>query len=248
MKITYLLNTRFTSILFILLTIVQLSACNADESPVATTPPIVDLNATAITNHPAIITGVDSGSVTEDKDVGADNLLKAGGTLVITEIDADEDAFVEISIDGAYGSLSISADGVWSYSADNNQAAIQSLASGTFLSDSLTISSIDGTQHTVVVIINGADEVSTPININLTWNIPSEREDNTPLSLSAIGGYNIYYGSKQGQYINTVSIEDGSAESYTFTDLPTGTYYFVVTTYDTDGRESMYSTEIIKTI
>ena len=251
MKITYLLNTRFTSILFILFTILQLSACN-DEPPGTTTSPIYGGNSPTDTtdtyvNHDAIITGVDRGSVTEDIDVDANNLLKVGGTLEITEIDADEDAFVAISIDGAYGSLSISADGIWNYSADNNQTVIQNLVSGTSLSDSLTVSSVDGTQHTVVITISGADEVA-PININLAWTAPSEREDNTPLSLSAIGGYNIYYGSTQGQYINTVSIDDGTADSYTFNDLSTGTYYFVVTTYDTDGRESQYSPEIIITI
>ena len=150
MKITYLLNTRFTSILFILFTILQLSACN-DEPPGTTTSPIY------------------------------------GGNSPIDITDITD-------------------------------------------------------------TISGADEVSASSKINLTWTAPSEREDNTTLLLSAIGGYNIYYGSTQGQYINTVSIDDGTADSYTFNDLSTGTYYFVVTTYDTDGRESQYSSEIIKTI
>ena len=286
MKIIDLLNNRFTSTLFVLFTAMQLSACSSGEPTEPTMTYLVDPSTPTVTyvNHAAIISGVDRGSVTEDIDADADNLLQTGGTLAITEIDADEDAFLATSIDGTYGSLVISADGTWNYSADNTQAVIQNLTSGTSLSDSLTISSVDGTPHTVVITINGTDEASAPItvtgpvepdapvtvtepvepdvpvtvtepdvtntaiNINLSWIAPSVREDNTPLSLSAIGGYNVYYGNMPGQYVNTININDGSADSYTFTNLPAGTYYFVVTTYDADGRESQYSPVITKTI
>ncbi len=91
-------------------------------------------------------------------------------------------------------------------------------------------------------------EPDTLGRISVDWIAPSAREDNTPISLSAIAGYNVYYGSEQGQYPNTVNIADGSADSYIIANLPTGTYYFVVTTYDTDGRESQYSPVVIKTI
>ena len=84
--------------------------------------------------------------------------------------------------------------------------------------------------------------------VNLSWVAPAEREDNTPLSLSEIAGYKIYYGTIQGQYPNSIDIKDGIAEGYTFTDLPVGTYYIVVTTRDTEGRESQFSPEIKKVI
>ncbi len=285
MKISHLANTRFTSILLFLFITLQISACSTGESSKSSTAYLVEPYPPGITdvNHAAVITGVDSGSVTEDIDVDGDNLLKVGGTLTITEIDAAEDAFVAISIEGAYGSLTISADGIWIYSADNDQAVIQNLDSGASLSEHITINSIDGTEHTLVININGTDDTSAPIVtdpiepdspttitdpvepdspttitdpvepdntilISLAWTAPSEREDNTPILLSAIAGYNVYYGSELGQYPNTVNIADGTAVSYIFTDLPTGTYYFVVTTYDTDGRESQYSSVVIKTI
>jgi hypothetical protein len=85
-------------------------------------------------------------------------------------------------------------------------------------------------------------------DVNLSWVAPAEREDNSALSLSEIAGYKIYYGTAQGQYPSNVDINDGSADSYTITSLSTGTYYFVLTTYDTQGRESRYSSEIKKII
>lgn len=92
------------------------------------------------------------------------------------------------------------------------------------------------------------DITSQPAQIDLSWTAPAERENNTPLSLSEIAGYRLYYGTKQGDYLNEINIEDGSAETYALTDLPKGTYYFVITTYDSEGRESRYSPEIIITI
>jgi hypothetical protein len=78
-------------------------------------------------------------------------------------------------------------------------------------------------------------------DISLSWVAPVEREDNTPISMSEIAGYKIYYGTTQGEYTSSIDIADGSAEGYKITGLPSGTYYIVVTTYDTDGRESGYS-------
>ncbi|PNO54039.1 hypothetical protein MC64_000045 [Aeromonas caviae] len=39
--------------------------------------------------------------------------------------DAGEDKFIAGTLDGKYGQLVLGADGKWTYSADNGQAAIQ---------------------------------------------------------------------------------------------------------------------------
>lgn len=85
----------------------------------------------------------------------------------------------------------------------------------------------------------GASDTST--DIKLSWVAPSAREDNKPISLSEIAGYKIYYGTIPNDYPNSVDINDGSADSYTFKSFSTGTYYFTLTTYDTEGRESRQS-------
>ena len=91
---------------------------------------------------------------------------------------------------------------------------------------------------------NSSDETNTTANVDLSWVAPAEREDNTPIALSEIAGYKIYYGSTQGQYPNSITISDSSATGHTFQSFTTGTYYFVVTTIDTEGRESQYSSEV----
>ncbi|MFV2004845.1 MAG: fibronectin type III domain-containing protein [Gammaproteobacteria bacterium] len=82
-------------------------------------------------------------------------------------------------------------------------------------------------------------------DINLSWTAPSEREDNEPISLSEIAGYKVYYGTSERNYTESVDINDGSADGYTFKNFEAGTYYFALTTYDTAGRESQYSAEVV---
>lgn len=95
-----------------------------------------------------------------------------------------------------------------------------------------------------LVTDTGTNENTATADINLSWVAPAEREDNSSISLSEIAGYQVFYGKSQGQYSNSVIINDGSAAGYTFTDMPSGTYYIAVTTIDSEGRESQYSPEL----
>jgi len=78
-------------------------------------------------------------------------------------------------------------------------------------------------------------------SVYLSWVAPVARTDETALALSEIAGYTVYYGKSMGNYSDSLIINDGSATAVTITDLPVGTYYLVLTTRDTDGRESEYS-------
>jgi hypothetical protein len=85
-------------------------------------------------------------------------------------------------------------------------------------------------------------------SMDLSWTAPATRSDGTPLSLADINGYRIYYGESEGSYTESVDIADGAAQSARVTDIPVGSYHVVMTTYDTDGRESGYSGSVVKTI
>ena len=85
-------------------------------------------------------------------------------------------------------------------------------------------------------------------NINLSWIPPVEREDGTPIKMAEIAGYRVYYGSSKGNYTNNVDIADRTTMQATLSNLTTGTYYIVMTTYDMDGRESVFSPVVTKSI
>lgn len=218
--------------------VIRITIFGADE---ATEPDVPE----ETTNTPATITGTSTGEVTEDFDGNQDGVIAASGKLDIVDVDPYEAAFVAGSVSGNYGVLDISADGNWLYTLNNDHITVQSLNDGEMISDSMTVRSIDGSKQTITVTIIGADEPGINTNtITLSWGAPSEREDNQPISLSEISGYRIYYSNTQGDYNDSISINDGSAQEYTFSDFSTGIYYFVITTVDTGGRESQQSAEI----
>jgi hypothetical protein len=84
--------------------------------------------------------------------------------------------------------------------------------------------------------------------LTLSWVPPVARADGTPLSLADISGYRIYYGTSTGNYTGHVDLLDGTAQQVSLTNLPLGTYYMVMTTYDVTGLESGYSTELTDTV
>ena len=200
------------------------------------------------TNDASVISGTSSGRVTEDVDPDGDSLLEINGKLTITDPDAGDAVFNSVTTTGLYGSLTINASGNWRYAASNNQAVIQNLNSGASVTDTLTVSSIRGVTHNVVITIAGADEASEPAGITLSWIAPVEREDGTPISMSEIAGYRVYYGTSQGNYSNQVEVAGSATMQVTLSNLVAGTYYIVVTTYDNDGRESDFSQVVTRSI
>ncbi|MEZ9352099.1 VCBS domain-containing protein [Vibrio splendidus] len=116
------------------------------------------------TNDTPVISGVDTGALKEDVSVNPQsNELTATGKLDIVDIDTSEGSFIshgfnKTALQGHYGKLEISQDGSWSYSADNSQTAIQSLGEGEQLTDTIKVTSKDGTTHDVVVTINGTND------------------------------------------------------------------------------------------
>lgn len=85
-------------------------------------------------------------------------------------------------------------------------------------------------------------------SVSLEWTAPVTRADGTPLSLADIGGFYIYYGKSEGSYSNRINLDDGTAQAATLNDIPVGTYYMVMTTYDVNGHESSYSPAVKKTV
>ena len=124
--------------------------------PGRVTSKVVDVSLENV-NDEAVIGGVDAGIVTEDVDL-VGNAIVMKGNLTIADSDADESSFVPTAIDGLYGNFAIDAEGVWRYDVDNNQPMIQGLDGGQSVAESLTVTSVDGTQHIVKLEIFGSED------------------------------------------------------------------------------------------
>jgi VCBS repeat-containing protein len=111
-------------------------------------------------NDAAIISGDTTGCVIEAacKDPG---LPTASGTLTSTDVDNPSDLFTPVKCgksDGGYGTFTMTADGVWTYKLDNDNCAVQALDDCDTLTDTFTVTSVDGTEQVITITIQGADD------------------------------------------------------------------------------------------
>ncbi len=116
------------------------------------------------TNDVPVIGGVHTGAVTEDVAVDASGKLATAGVLTIADVDAGQSNFTAqagtLGSNG-YGAFSLAADGSWTYTANDSQAAIQQLGAGQSITDSFTAVSSDGSaSQLVTVTINGTNDTA----------------------------------------------------------------------------------------
>jgi len=80
----------------------------------------------------------------------------------------------------------------------------------------------------------------------LTWTPPTQNTDGT--ALTDLAGYRIYWGTSSGNYTESVQLDNPGLTSYVVENLTGGTWYFVSTAINSEGVESNYSNEAVKTI
>ena len=123
----------------------------------------VTVNITG-TDDASIISGTFTGAVVEG-DVG--DTATATGTLSISDIDADDSpTFADVAStggDNGFGSFELVA-GVWTFTLD--QSAVQNLAVGDVVNDTITFTASDGSTQQVTVSITGTNDA--PIAQNST--------------------------------------------------------------------------------
>jgi VCBS repeat-containing protein len=114
-------------------------------------------------NDVPVIGGEHTGSVTEDVAVSGSGSLTTSGTLTIADPDAGQSNFTAqggTTGSNGFGTFTLDAAGNWTYTANNNQAAIQQLGAGQSITDSFTAVSSDGTDtQTVTITIIGTEDI-----------------------------------------------------------------------------------------
>ncbi|CAK1854616.1 VCBS domain-containing protein [Vibrio crassostreae] len=107
------------------------------------------------TNDGALISGTDTGKVTEE------TMLTTSGQLKITDVDTGEAHFSNTDIAGALGTLHLTDTGGWTYDLDNTNPTVQALGKGSTATDTITVHSADGTPHQVTITVNGTNDKAT---------------------------------------------------------------------------------------
>jgi VCBS repeat-containing protein len=128
------------------------------------TPQVVTITISG-TNDAAVISGTTAGAVAEAGGVAnaTPGTPNATGTLTDTDVDNPSNAFVEVlstKSTGGFGTFTMTEAGVWTYTLDDNNSAVQALNVGDQLTDNFTVSTIDGTSQLVTITINGANDAA----------------------------------------------------------------------------------------
>jgi VCBS repeat-containing protein len=129
---------------------------------------IITVNITG-SNDAATITasGVQDTSVTEAGGTGnvASGNATAGGTLTVADVDAGEAQFAAVdseALTGTYGDFTFNATtGVWGYTLVESRA--DALTANQAATDTLTVTSTDGTPHTITVNVTGRNDAPVAV-------------------------------------------------------------------------------------
>ena len=114
-------------------------------------------------NDAAVITGNATGDVTEAGGVanGTPGRRPATGDLDAADVDNTADAWQAVAAGAAtangYGTYALTAAGVWTYTLNDNNAAVQALNGAATLTDTFTALTADGTAQLVTVTIHAPE-------------------------------------------------------------------------------------------
>ncbi|WP_139751835.1 VCBS domain-containing protein [Aeromonas media] len=190
-------------------------------------------------NDAAVITGSDSGAVTEDESTPT---LTETGTLSVTDVDgADEAKFLAgngTPSAGALGSLTITEGGAWTYNVDNSK--VQYLGEGETKVETFVVTSVDGTEHTVTITITGVNDAAVVSSANVTLTETDaplvtggtltatdvDNPDNTFTPITVVGQYGEFTLAKDGQWtftansaFNALNVGDKVSETFGVTSV-----------------------------
>jgi VCBS repeat-containing protein len=114
-----------------------------------------------------VIIGDTTGAVVEAGGVanGTPGTPTDTGNRDSIDVDGPNDAWEVVSFPASstYGTFTIDAAGLWTYTLDNTNTAVQALNFGQTLTDTFTATTVDGTEQLVIITINGRNDAAVII-------------------------------------------------------------------------------------
>jgi len=110
----------------------------------------------------------------------------------------------------------------------------------------IVISVSDGEASDSLAAFDLAVQAVATGSATLSWTPPTTNTDGSPLT--NLAGYKVYWGTSQGSYSSSVTLNSPGITTYVIENLTPGTYFFVATAFNTAGTESTFSGVASKTI
>jgi Putative Ig domain len=131
-----------------------------------------------------------------------------------------------------------------------------SIATGQ-LSGTPTSSNVGTSSNIIISVSDGKASAALPAfaiavtsattngSATLHWSPPTTNTNGS--AITDLAGFNIVYGTSSGSLNQTLKIAGATATSGTVSGLTSGTWYFAVVSYDTEGNTSALSSVVSKT-
>ncbi len=195
-------------------------------------------------NDAAVISGDTNGAVVEAGGVanGTPGTPVATGDLNSTDLDDPNDAWTDVNSPtvSGFGSYTLSAAGVWSYTLDNSNADVQALNVGQTLTDTFTATTVDGTEQLVTITINGANDTAV-ISGDTTGTVVeaggvANGTPGTPTATGDLNSTDIDNPSDAWTAVDTATASTKGYGSYTLTAAGLWTYTLDNSNADVQAR------------
>ena len=108
---------------------------------------------------------------------------------------------------------------------------------GTYANIQISVS--DGKASAVLTSFTIAVNQMSAGNATLDWTPPTENTDGS--MLTNLAGYNVHYGTSPDKLTQVDKLANPGLTSYVVENLSTGTWYFAISSYATNGTESSNS-------
>ena len=149
------------------------------------------------------------------------------------------------------GSTALALAGCGNDDSGISNAATSSASSGTTSSTTTPPTTSDTAPPTSGSGSPSTSVTSPPVfssnsGITFSWVAPTENSNGS--ALTNLAGYKIHYGTISQDYTQVVALNNPSLNRYVLDSLPSGTYYFAITAYNSAGIESTLSGEISATL
>ncbi|MBL4914931.1 VCBS domain-containing protein, partial [Shewanella schlegeliana] len=181
-------------------------------------------------NDSAIIAGVDTGSITEDRHVFPDSMhhIQVTGSLSVSDPDDGEDHFrasgafghEKAISDPFQGEMHIDRYGNWDYVLANGNPAVQALKQGETKDVIYEVHSADGTPHRITITVTGTNDAPT---VSSSVILATGKEDTT-VTLQAS---DLLAHASDIDHKAQLSIHNLSADHGQIVDNHDGTFRFI---------------------
>lgn len=214
-------------------------AAQDDEGAVDATPALVNIIVNPVAD--AAVLGTGSGSVKEDDPLQS----TASGQLSIYDPDDGEEAFQAQTTAGTYGTLTIAADGSWTYTIDNSNPLVQALKEGETKTELFIVTSVDGTETTITIDVIGTNDIpiaqpdlaATAAGVPVTIAVLGNDSDPDGDVLSVIG-------AEVDEALGTVAVNPDNTLTFTPASGVHGTVVVSYTISDGQGGESSSQVDV----